>query len=550
MTNLSQTDDSKNDNGIATTTPPLSSSLSSPPASNGIGVGVADMSQQQEPQESIMNTIVGVMGNVLEWYDFALFGFFSDVIAQVFFAPEPEGAANPNDNLTKSFVIFGSAFLMRPIGGLIIGYVGDKHGRKEALTGSLFLMAIPTTLMGCLPTYEQLGVYSTILLCLCRLVQGISVGGQLPASLVYTVEKRPKSQWGYYGSLPMVAATVGTLLGNLCGALMREVLNEQQLLSWGWRIPFFSGILIAFVAFYLRKYGTTDTYSIESNVGSGNGSGSGTGDGAIKKHNPIKVAFRRGNRLALLSTSITPMLWASGFYVSFVWIAIFMTELMDPPIENAFWINSMSLLFGMIFVLPFAGHLSDRIGRTFMMTISGLLLIGMGPICLIMISKGNGIVAFFSQLVLGLLLSFYGGPLCAWLVENFSPEVRMTSASIGYDISHAIAGGFSPAIATALYTNFGVMAAGLVYVVFGSVSVVGIYINYCCGGGDGDKESDTGAAHAAGAVVGEQHEQSTANGNANGNSNVGDTKSVVEMQETTSASADSNSSSTSFKNIV
>jgi len=448
------------------------------------------------------------MGNVLEWYDFALFGFFSDVIAQVFFAPEPEGA-NPNDNLTKSFVIFGSAFLMRPIGGLLIGYVGDKHGRKEALTRSLFLMAIPTTLMGCLPTYEQLGVYSTVLLCLCRLVQGISVGGQLPASLVYTVENRPKSQWGYYGSLPMVAATVGTFLGNLCGGLMRAVLNEQQLLSWGWRIPFFSGILIAFVACYLKKHGTEDTYGATTTT-SENGEVATTGttnsgsssdfneNGELtpvkKKHNPIKVAFRRGNRLALLSTSITPMLWASGFYVSFVWIAIFMTELMDPPIQNAFWINSMSLLFGMIFVLPFAGHLSDRVGRTFMMTISGCLLIVMGPICLLLISKGNGFVAFISQLMLGLLLSFYGGPLCAWLVENFSPEVRMTSASIGYDISHAIAGGFSPAIATALYTNFGVLAAGLVYVVFGSVSVAGIYINYCCGGNGSDngKESDTG----------------------------------------------------------
>mmetsp|Transcript_63084 Transcript_63084/g.70652 ORF Transcript_63084/g.70652 Transcript_63084/m.70652 type:complete len:533 (+) Transcript_63084:71-1669(+) len=492
MTNLSQTP-SADEKGSVTTSPP-SPSLS--PA-----VGLADMSAQKTPQEeeSTMNTIVGVMGNVLEWYDFALFGFFSDVIAEVFFAPELEGA-NPNDNLTKSFVIFGSAFLMRPIGGLVIGYVGDKHGRKVALTRSLFLMAIPTTLMGCLPTYEQLGIFSTILLCLCRLVQGISVGGQLPASLVYTVEKRPQSQWGYYGSLPMVAATVGTLLGNLCGALMREILTPQQLVSWGWRIPFFSGILIAVVACYLQKYGTEDSYAGVNNLDENGEAMKSSSDfnengelTVVKQHNPIKVAFRRGNRLALLSTSMAPMIWASGFYVSFVWIAIFMTELMDPPILHAFWINSMSLLFGMIFVLPVAGALSDRVGRTMMMTISGGLLIVMGPICLMLISKGNPVAAFFSQLILGLLLSFYGGPLCAWLVENFSPEVRMTSASIGYDISHAIAGGFSPAIATALYTNFGVKAAGLVYVVFGSVSVAGIYINYCCGGNGSTngKESDT-----------------------------------------------------------
>lgn len=501
----------------------------------------ADAEAVPPPGDSLVNTMVGVMGNVLEWYDFALFGFFSDIIAQVFFAPA-SGDADENENLIKSFVIFGSAFLMRPIGGLIIGYVGDKHGRKEALTRSLFLMAIPTTLMGCLPTYEQVGVLSTILLCLCRLLQGVSVGGQLPASLVYTVEKRPKSQWGYYGSLPMVAANVGTLLGNLCGALMRQVLTEEQLLKWGWRIPFFSGILIAFVACYLRKYGQDGVYEAgQAAAGaSPNSTGPKSKSTTVKPHNPIKVAFRRENRLALLSTSIVPMLWAAGFYVSFVWMSIFMEELMDPPVPGAFWINSLSLLFGMTWVLPIAGAISDRVGRTPMMTVSGLLLTGLGPVCLIMISKGNAVVAFFSQLLLGLLLSFYGGPLCAWLVENFSPEVRMTSASIGYDISHAIAGGFSPAIATALYTNVGTNAAGLIYVVFGSVSVAGIYINYCFGGGD--KESDTGAIAAG---VGD-------------NTCASNIEKSVEMMEETNNNNNNNNrtgeltkcSTGSFKNIV
>jgi len=472
--------------------------------------------------DTVINTMVGVMGNVLEWYDFALFGFFSDIIAKVFFPPNDD----ENGNLVKSFVIFGSAFLMRPIGGLIIGYVGDKHGRKEALTRSLFLMAIPTTLMGCLPTYNQVGVFSTILLCFCRLIQGVSVGGQLPASLVYTVEKRPKSQWGYYGSLPMVAANVGTLLGNLCGGLMRSVLTEEQLLSWGWRIPFFSGILIAVVACHLRKHGADGAYH-SGNTNDVSDEAIAAVTKTVESHNPIKVALRRENRLALLSTSIVPMLWAAGFYVSFVWVAIFMEELMDPPVPGAFWINSLGLLFGMTWVLPLAGAISDRVGRTFMMTVSGLLLTGLGPICLILISKGNMYVAFLSQLTLGLLLSFYGGPLCAWLVENFSPEVRMTSASIGYDMSHAIAGGFSPAIATYLYTNFGVNAAGLVYVVFGSISVCGIYINYFCGS---KKEVDTGGSPTNGDASLEMQDRKTDNGD--------------------SKSKPAKDSSGSFKNIV
>ena len=277
-------------------------------------VGVADLSQQPSnthntTASSLGTTIAGVMGNVLEWYDFALFGFFADIIGLNFFPPSEE---DNNKTTTQAFVLFGAAFVMRPLGGLLIGTYGDKHGRKAALTRSLFLMAIPTTLMGLLPTYAQIGITSTILLCLCRLVQGISVGGQLPASLVYTVEQRPRSQWGYYGSLPMVAANIGTLLGNFCAALLRELLTEAQLVAWGWRLPFLSGILIAGVALYLQKYGTNqDALPPPSTTPAA--------AGAAAAPSPIKAAFRKGNRIALLSTCLVPMIWSSGFYGTYLY---------------------------------------------------------------------------------------------------------------------------------------------------------------------------------------------------------------------------------------
>lgn len=274
-------------------------------------VGVADLSQQPShthTKASLGTTIAGVMGNVLEWYDFALFGFFADIIGLNFFPPSNDD----NKTTTQAFVLFGAAFVMRPLGGLLIGAYGDKHGRKAALTRSLFLMAIPTTIMGLLPTYAQIGITSTILLCLCRLVQGISVGGQLPASLVYTVEQRPRSHWGYYGSLPMVAANIGTLLGNLCAALLRELLTEAQLVAWGWRLPFLSGILIAGVALYLQKYGTNqDALPPPSTTPVAAGAAAAA---PSPPPSPIKAAFRKGNRIALLSTCLVPMIWSSGFY--------------------------------------------------------------------------------------------------------------------------------------------------------------------------------------------------------------------------------------------
>jgi MHS family proline/betaine transporter-like MFS transporter len=269
----------------------------------------------------------------------------------------------------------------------------------------------------------------------------------------------------------MVAANVGTLLGNLCAATLRQVLSEEQLLAWGWRLPFFSGILIAFVACYLKAYGA----EVHTTAG--------VYDSAESKHtNPIKMALRKGNRLALLEAAMVPTLWAAGFYVSFVWMAIFMDELLDPPIKNAFWINIMSMLLGMTFMLPVAGAMSDRVGRVKLMTMAAVGLTVLGPIMLIMISKGNSFVAFLSQLALGVMLSFFGGPLCAWLVENFSAEVRLTSASLGYDLAHAVVGGFAPLMATALFTNVGTYAPGLIYVVFGITSIIGIYITYFFGG--------------------------------------------------------------------
>jgi len=298
-----------------------------------------DSQTPDTPDEAVngtMQTIAGVMGNVLEWYDFALFGFFSDIIATVFFAPSEDsnnddggadmGGEIDTSNLIRSFSVYGGAFLMRPVGGLLIGYIGDKYGRKKALVLSLFLMAIPTFLMGCLPTYEQVGSLSTILLIVCRLLQGMSVGGQLPASLIYTVEMRPKEHWGFYGALVMMAANTGTLLGNVVGAVMRTILTDEQLVAWGWRIPFLSGILIAFVAIYLRLHGK------EHNPNAGEYDDND--DNEEESKHPLKEVFKKENLPALLSATLTPMLWGAGFYTTFVWMAIFMEVLIDPPIEH------------------------------------------------------------------------------------------------------------------------------------------------------------------------------------------------------------------------
>lgn len=280
----------------------------------------------------------------------------------------------------------------------------------------------------------------------------------------------------------MVAANCGTLIGNLCGAFLREILTDEQLYDFGWRIPFFSGILIAFVAVYLHFYG--EEVHTNENVYDHQ-------ESEIK--NPLRVAFRKGNRMALFATSLTPMLWAAGFYLSFVWMAIFMTELLEPPINGGFWVNAGAMLCGMTFMLPVAGNISDRVGRVKTMTVAAFALGVLGPVVVVLIGQSIAVLAFFAQVLLGIILSFFGAPLCAWLVENFSPEVRLTSASLGYDIAHATAGGFSPAMATAL-TGVGQYAPGILYPIFAFISLVGIATMQSQKGSGADKETDSGVS--------------------------------------------------------
>lgn len=199
---------------------------------SGDGLWIDPETINRQVSASRWTTLAAVAGNVLEWYDFAVFGYLSDVLGKVFFPPGQVG----NASTLESFAVFGGAFLVRPLGGIWMGYIGDRLGRKQALILSIFLMAGPTFAMGCLPTYQQIGPTAIVLLIVVRLLQGLSVGGQLMSSLVFTLEQHPRSQWGWYGSFVMGSANLGSLLGSVVGYVLRLKLTDTQLEHWGWRV--------------------------------------------------------------------------------------------------------------------------------------------------------------------------------------------------------------------------------------------------------------------------------------------------------------------------
>mmetsp|Transcript_27180 Transcript_27180/g.56600 ORF Transcript_27180/g.56600 Transcript_27180/m.56600 type:complete len:557 (+) Transcript_27180:153-1823(+) len=425
-----------------------------------VDVMMDDESMVTRQEDDLAKTIAGVAGNVLEWYDFAVFGYFSDILGEVFFPPNQEG----NAAIVESFAVFGGAFLMRPIGGVLMGYIGDKYGSRRALTLSIFLMAFPTFAMGCLPGYASVGNWSVVLLTLVRLLQGLSVGGQLMSSLVFTLERHPKSKWGLYGSYVMAAANLGTFLGGVVATVLRQNLSEEALRTWGWRLPFLSGILVSISGFYLRNNGDDDDL----------GHMHGVPSSADVGENPIRVAFSRSNIRSLLASSMVPLLWSSGFYLAFVWMAVFMTDLIDPPVPNSFAVNSLSLGLSVCVLFPVAGWLSDKVGRKRVMAVGGIA-IGIGsPIAIAMIGTGQAASAFFAQMFLGISLSFWGAPMMAWLVESFHPAARLTSVSIGYNIAQACGGGMAPAIATEMVDRLGPESPGYYIMVIAGISLVGL----------------------------------------------------------------------------
>jgi MHS family proline/betaine transporter-like MFS transporter len=273
---------------------------------------------------------------------------------------------------------------------------------------------------------------------------------------VFTLENHEKEHWGFYGSFVMAAANFGTLLGSFAGWALRSFLTDQQLHDWGWRIPFLSGIIVSISGFYLRGHG-------------------GDHPGAATPSNPIQLAFAKDNLRSLLASAMVPMLWSSGFYLSFVWMAIFMTDLIEKPVPGSFGVNACALFFSVCLLFPVAGALSDRYGRREIMTIGGLTMGLVSPFLVMLIGEGDAAVALVSQILIGISLSFWGSPLVAFLVESFEPEARLTSVAIGYNFAQATVGGLTPALATIMVDSVGPSSPGFLLTALASVGLVGLW---------------------------------------------------------------------------
>jgi MHS family proline/betaine transporter-like MFS transporter len=394
--------------------------------------------------------IAGVIGNALEWYDFAVYGYFVSTISKLFF---------PSSDLLAStlatYAVFGVGFVMRPVGSILFGIYGDRHGRRKALSAVIFLMAISTLAIGLLPTYDQAGVLAPVLLVIARLVQGLSAGGEWGGSTAYIVEYAPEGRRGFIGSWQQFSVGSGFLLGSLSGTALSFALSPEALTSWGWRVPFLLGIVVGGIGVWLRwRLADTPKYT------------------EIEEHHavadaPLVEALRQYPRETLTAFGIT-LHNTVAYYISLIYMTGYLISIGKLPQPTAQLIGTISLAI-FVTLIPFTGMLSDRIGRKPLLMASCVGFALLGYPFFLLGSSGSAELGFLAQFLMVALLSLYAGSCPATYAELFPTRVRYTALSIGYNIAVAIFGGFAPFIATWLIRETGDPLAPSFYVIAAAV---------------------------------------------------------------------------------
>jgi MHS family proline/betaine transporter-like MFS transporter len=392
--------------------------------------------------------VLGALGNVLEYYDFSIYGFLVPSLGAAFFPNQSHIA-----RLLFTFGVFGVGFLARPVGAVVIGAYGDKVGRRAALILTISLMGISTLLIGVLPTYAKIGIWAPVLLTVARLGQGFSTGGQWGGAAAFLVEYAPEGRRGYVGSWVNASIATGLLLGSTFAGLLAAGLGSEALAAWGWRIPFLFGVTIVGLAVYF-SLGLRDTPQFES----------------IKQQHAISANPLRdlvsGHLGALVTQFGLTIFNTASFFFTLYYMPTWLTSVAKVmPQDQALEVNSIGLAF-MVCVTPFIGILSDRIGRkpVLMASCAGFILLCY-PLLKLVTVEGTFGVVLAVQIVLVLFTAGFSACSPAAYVELFPTRVRYSGLSVGYNLAVTVFGGFAPFIATLLVFATGNNLSAAFYVI-------------------------------------------------------------------------------------
>ncbi|MBY0501468.1 MAG: MFS transporter [Alphaproteobacteria bacterium] len=368
-----------------------------------------------------------MIGNALEYYDVMLYGFFATMLAPLFF---------PTDNKAISIITslgtFAAGFLMRPLGGIVFGYLGDKFGRRQALVLAIFLVTLPTLTIGLLPTYADIGIAASIILVICRLLQGLCVGGEYSGASIFVIEYTKKGKEAFAGSILCAAGFFGGVLGTFLGFLC----TLPFMPPWGWRIPFLIGAFIGLIGYYMRSQVSESPDFIRHKREE------------IAKV-PLLIVFqnKKINLLCTIGIGATSLI---PFYLASVYMGYLLSSQLQIPTFQIMLIN-VGLNISLIFLLPMMGIIADKVGKEKLMILSSLLSIIVAyPFFSSLENNLSLMNIIFIQAVLGIITAGFGAPSMALLSSFFPVHERYSGIGFGYALGGALLGGTTPLILASL----------------------------------------------------------------------------------------------------
>ena len=410
------------------------------------------------PASKSLNTravAAAVIGNALEWYDFTVFGLMTVVIAELFFPASSDYAS-----LLLTTASFGVAFVMRPIGGIILGLYADRAGRKAALSLVIALMTLGILLLAIAPPYSAIGIGAPLIIVFGRLLQGFSAGGEFGSSTALLIEAAPFSKRGFYGGWQMASQAAALVLGAVVGASITHGLSPEALKSWGWRVPFVLGLVIGPVGFYIRRH---------------------LADSEAFLH--AQQTARRATLREVLSSHSREVVCALGtvialtvtIYVLISYLPTFAVKQLKLPYAQSFYAVIVGNLLLMV-LSPLTGAWSDRIGRKGLSIWSLVLtLVLIYPLFSWLGAAPSVAKLILVQSILSITLSGYYGPFGAMIAELFPANVRSTGLSLAYNIAVMLFGGFGQLIVTWLTETTGSPLAPTYYVMTGlALSIIAL----------------------------------------------------------------------------
>lgn len=384
--------------------------------------------------------IGGSLGNLLEWYEFAIYAYMVPIVAPLFFHN-----ADPAANLLATFSIFALGFFLRPVGAWVFGRLTDRVGRRPVLILIISLMTVATTCIGLLPTYARIGIWAPILLTVLRVAQGLSSGGEMGGAVSLMVESAPKGKRGLYGSWSFLGTTLGYVVGGGVATLLATVFSDHALHAWGWRVGFLLAAPLGFVILYLRLNieETPNFKKVSATLGaSETGVERGTTVAAALAPAPVP----RRTFVHFLVTMGIVVVWNATGNTFMVGMPSFLSHIYGMSFKSSYF---LALVTGMIGVLtmPFFGALSDKVGRRPVLIggTAGVLVLSYPLYAMLGTSFG---LSLLSLAIAGLLIGVLGGPMPALLSERFRTRSRATGVSVTYALSVAIFGGTAPFIIT------------------------------------------------------------------------------------------------------